>query len=392
MHIVDEDTRVVPTLLRDWLVQHAITIAFLPTPLAESVIDLAWPSTTSLRILLTGGDTLHRYPRSGLPFALVNNYGPTETTVVATSSVIQATEASGKRPAIGYPIDNIQIYLLDEQLQPVSNDEVGEIYIGGAGLASGYLHRPELTHEKFVAHPFSSDPQARLYRTGDLARYLPDGQLDFIGRLDRQVKLRGFRMELGEIEHTISLYPAVLQAVVNLNEDTSGEKHLVAYLVVDDQMRPSLTALQDFLNTQLPTYMHPTTFVLLDTLPLTSNGKRDLTALPLPDETNILRDTILSLPVTPTEKHLAEIIAPLLGLEHVGIDDNFFMLGGHSLLGTQLIVKIATIFGVDLSLRTLFNAPTIRALSFEIVTLFTQKVEAMSEDDVQQLLQFETAS
>jgi amino acid adenylation domain-containing protein len=392
VHIVDEDTRIVPTLLRDWLIQHAITIAFLPTPLAERVLDLEWSSTTSLRFLLAGGDTLHQYPAATLPFALVNNYGPTEATVVATSTIIQATKRPGKAPSIGYPIDNTQIYILDDQLQPVSSNNVGEIYIGGAGLASGYLNRPELTAEKFIAHPFSTDPQARLYKTGDLARYTPDGQIDFIGRVDRQIKLRGFRIELGEIENVLSHHAAIRQAAVSINEDTSGEKHLIAHLVFDKQVLPSLAELQDFLRTQLPDYMHPATFVILDTLPLTSNGKRDLAALPAPDETNTLRDNILVLPETATEKRLTEIIAPLLGLEQVGIDDNFFMLGGHSLLGTQLIVKIVTVFGVDLSLRTLFNAPTIRELAFEIVQLFTAKIETMSEDDVQQLLQFETAS
>lgn len=393
VHIIDEDIRSIPTLLRNWLHQHAITITTLPTPLAESVIRLEWPVTTSLRLLLTGGDTLHHYPTAALPFTLVNNYGPTEAAVVATSNTVYPTKHPRKTPSIGYPIDHTQIYILDEKLQPVSNGQPGEIHIGGAGLASGYLNRPELTAEKFIANPFSTDPQARLYKTGDLGRFSLDGQVDFIGRLDHQVKLRGFRIELGEIENVLSHHTAIHQAIVSMREDTSGEKHLLAYIVADTQAPPSLTELQNFLSTQLPDYMLPATFVLLDTLPLTSNGKRDLAALPTPDEKNTLRDKNLSLPETITEKRLAEIIAPLLALERMGIDDNFFMLGGHSLLGTQLILKVAVVFGVDLSLRTLFNAPTIRELASEIVQLYTAKISAMSEDDAQQQLrQSESAS
>lgn len=182
-----------PTRLRDWFIQHAITLAFVPTPLAERVIKLPWPATSSLRVLLTRGDTLHRYPTSALPFALVNNYGPTEATVVATSTVIPALETPCLPPSIGTAITHTQIYILDEHLQPACGNKVGEIYIAGAALASGYLHRPELTTQKFIANPWSTNPQARIYKTGDLARWTPTGHSDFIARLDHQGKLRGFR-------------------------------------------------------------------------------------------------------------------------------------------------------------------------------------------------------
>jgi amino acid adenylation domain-containing protein len=228
----DEKTRTSPVLLRDWLVEHKITITFLPTPLAESAMSMEWPSMSSLRLLLTGADTLHHYPSSTLPFMVVNNYGPTEATVVATSGRVFPTAHPDRTPSIGRPITNTQIFILDENLHQVSMGEPGELYIGGVGLAQGYLNRPELTTERFIPHPFSSEPGARLYKTGDLARYLSDGQIEFIGRIDQQVKIRGYRIELGEIEAILNQHPVIRQAVVVAREDVPGDKRLVGYVVV----------------------------------------------------------------------------------------------------------------------------------------------------------------
>jgi amino acid adenylation domain-containing protein len=231
VYLPDEETRVSPMLLRDWLVRHGITITFLPTALAEGVMALDWPSRTSLRFLLTGADTLHRYPSPSLPFTVVNNYGPTETTVVATSGHVPPTEHADTPPSIGRPIANTQVYILDEHLQQGPIGEPGELYIGGVGLARGYLNRPELTAERFIPNPFSDEPGARLYKTGDLVRFLPDGQIAFLGRNDQQVKIRGFRIELGEIEAVLIQHPAIQQAVLVAHEDQPGEKRLVAYVV-----------------------------------------------------------------------------------------------------------------------------------------------------------------
>ncbi len=386
VYLVDEQLRTQPVHLRDWLVSHRITISFLPTALAERMLALAWPPETALRFLLTGADTLHQHPGPSLPFALVNNYGPTETTVVATSERIAPKEQANALPPIGRPIANTEIYILNEQLQPVPSDTTGELYIGGIGLARGYLHRPELTAEKFIPHPFSSEPGARLYKTGDLARRLPDGQIAFLGRIDHQIKIRGYRIEPGEIESALNRHPAIQTSIVVAREAPSGEKHLVAYLVLHPEMQVSPPSLRQLVRASLPDYMLPTIFVRLEALPLTTNGKVDRAALPAPDETNILRDEAFAAPATPTEEKIAGIVASLLNVERVGVEENFFLLGGHSMLGAQLITWIAETFGLELPLRALFEAPTIRQLSAEIERQLIAWLETMSEEEAQRLL------
>ena len=390
VHLLDEDSRVSPALCRDWLLKHLITITFLPTTLAEGVMALQWPSTTSLRYLLTGADTLHHYPSPDLPFALINNYGPTEATVVATYGRVLPGGQADTSPSIGRPIANAQIYILDQQLRQLPIGEPGELYIGGAGLALGYLNRPDLSATKFIQHPFSADPTARLYRTGDMARFLPDGQIAFMGRIDYQIKIRGYRIEPGEIVAVLNEHPSVQSSLVVAREDNSGDtgnKRLVAYIIPVPGAQLTSTSLRETLAVHLPDYMIPSSFVALDALPLTPNGKVDRAALPAPDGSNALHDEVVTAPSTPIEERLVEILLPLLGIEQVGIDDNFFMLGGHSLLGTQLISRITSAFSVDLSLRNLFNAPTVRQLSTEIERLIWVKVQAMSEDEAQMLLE-----
>jgi amino acid adenylation domain-containing protein len=387
IYLLDEDSRVAPALCRDWLVDHAITITFLPTALAEGVMALEWPEATALRYLLTGADTLHHYPSPSLPFALVNNYGPTEATVVTTYGLVPPTEHANLPPSIGRPIDNVQVYILDEHLRQVPIGEPGELHIGGAGLAKGYLNRPDLTEEKFIAHPFSNEPGARLYKTGDEARFLPDGQIAFLGRIDYQIKLRGYRIEPDEIMSILMEHPAVQTSLVVAQEDTAGDKRLVAYVVLSPGAVVTASSLRESLKERLPDYMIPATFVQLGSMPLTSNGKVDRRALPAPDATNTLHDEVVAQAHTPTEERLVAIVAPLLGLQHISIDDNFFMLGGHSLLGTQVIAQVANAFGVDLSLRTLFGSPTIRQLSAEIERLIVARVEAMSDEEARRLLE-----
>ena len=387
VYLLDEESRVVPELCRDFLLSHGISITFLPTALAESVMALEWPSTTSLRYLLTGADALHHYPSPSLPFALINNYGPTEATVVATFGRVFPTECVAIPPSIGRPIANTQIYLLDEHLRQVPIGTPGELCIGGAGLAKGYLNQPELTAEKFIPHPWSSEPGARLYKTGDLARYLPDGQIAFMGRIDHQMKIRGYRIEPDEIMSVLNEQPAIRMSLVIAREDAPGDKRLVAYVVPVPGAHISAGSLREMLAKRLPDYMVPATFVLLEALPVTPNGKVDRAALPAPGATNTLQDTVEALPSTPIQKRLNGIVAPLLGLEQIGIDDNIFLLGGTSLMGTQVIVRVAEAFGVELPLRTLFESPTLRLLSVEIERCIVARLEMMSDDEVLRLLQ-----
>ncbi len=387
VYLLDEESRVVPELCRDFLLSHDISITFLPTALAESVMALEWPSTTSLRYLLTGADALHHYPSPSLPFALIHNYDPTEATVVATFGRVFPTECVAIPPSIGRPITNTQIYILDEHLRQVPIGTPGELCIGGAGLAKGYLNQPELTAEKFIPHPWSSEPGAHLYKTGDLARYLPDGQIAFMGRIDHQVKIRGYRIEPDEIMSVLNEQPAIRMSLVIAREDAPGDKRLVAYVVPVPGAHISAGSLREMLAKRLPDYMVPATFVLLEALPVTPNGKVDRAALPAPGATNTLQDAVEALPSTPIQKRLNGIVAPLLGLEQIGIDDNIFLLGGTSLMGTQVIVRVAEAFGVELPLRTLFESPTLRLLSVEIERCIVARLEMMSDDEVLRLLQ-----
>ncbi len=366
VHLPDEETRTSPARLRDWLLSKSITISFLPTPLVESILSLEWPEDSVLRLMLTGGEKIHQYPSDSAPFDLVNNYGPTENTVVTTSGLVPPTKP-GKRtdvtPAIGRPIANTQTYLLDRSLEPVPVGVAGELYVGGAGLARGYLNRPELTAEKFVPNPFGDEPGARLYRTGDLARYLPDGNIEFLGRIDHQVKIRGMRIEPGEVEATLGQHPAVRQSVVVARENVSVEKYLVAYIIPEQNAAPATSELRRFMNHRLPEHMVPSAFVLLEALPLTPNGKVDRRALPTPGPSSFRVENAYEAPRTPLEEALAAIWTEVLGVERVGIHDDFFELGGHSLLATQVVSRLRDAFRVELPLRCLFETPTVAQLA-----------------------------
>ena len=356
-------TLINPENLRDWMLDNEITIGFVPTPIAERLLGLEWPAETKLRTLLTGGDALHLYPSPNLPFTLVNNYGPTECTVVAISGVVPSAPTDSL-PALGVPIDNTQVYILDERMQPVSEGQAGELFIGGANVGRGYCNHPELTDERFVASPLM--PETRLYRTGDLGCYLPDGKIAFLGRTDNQVKLRGYRIELDEIAAALNTHPAVSVSAAALRDDDGKEKQLLAYIVA--QSDPSPRDLQEFLLERLPGYMVPSAFVRLDNLPLTANGKVDRAALPAPAADNMLMERTL-VPSSAVEIRLAGVIAGLLKIPEVGLDDDFFLLGGHSLLGTQLIGRIRETFNVEVPLRALFERPSVRELAEEIEQL-----------------------
>jgi len=376
VHLVDELTRSSAELLRDWLIANKITISFVPTPLAEDLLRVKWPTSTRLRIMLTGGDTLHHYPPAGLPFVLINNYGPAEGTVVATSGPMPSGRHDGTLPPIGRPIINNQIHLLDEQLLPVPPGTVGEIFIGGAGLARGYRNRPDLTAERFISDAFSAKPGSRMYKTGDLGRLLPDGQFTFVGRVDEQIKIRGFRIEPNEIICALNQHPAVRESLVLAREDSAGDKRLVAYLVQEPDSCVTPKSLRGYLRRCLPEYMLPSAFVRLEAFPLTPNGKIDRAALPAPAPENTLHDTLSAAAPTPTQQRVIEILTALLGHQKIGLEDDFFLLGGHSLLGAQLIAKLRETFQVELALRTVFDTPTVVALAEEIERLTAKPGDA----------------
>jgi amino acid adenylation domain-containing protein len=376
VHIPEERVRSDAKTLRDWMVSQRITIAFAATVMAENLMQFEWPATTGLRFLLTGADTLKKYPSSRLPFVVVNNYGPTEGTVVSTSGVVTPDNSASQSPSIGRAIDGVQIYILDDRQQPVSEGNTGEIYIGGAGLARGYRNRPDLTAERFIANPFNAEAGARLYRTGDLARWLPDGQIAFLGRVDEQVKIRGYRVEPSEIATVLGQHASVRTSVVVARED-EGEKELVAYVVVSPGTKLNAGELRDHLRKRLPDYMVPSEFVAIEKVPVNANGKVDRAALPSP-KGNRHSEAYVG-PRTAVEEELVKILAPLLKLKRVGVNDNFFLLGGHSLLGTQLIARISETFGVDLTLLKLFDHPTVAEMSVEIEDLILARVQGISD-------------
>jgi amino acid adenylation domain-containing protein len=370
VHIPSEMTRVDTASLSEWLVTKSITISFVPTALAESLLTLDWPQQTTLRILLTGGDTLNVYPSKKLPFKVFNNYGPTECTVVATSGQVLPNIHSVHPPTIGRPIANTQIYILDDHFNPVPIGVVGEIYIGGSGMARGYLNRPELTAAKFIKNPFSDDSTARLYKTGDLARYLADGNIEFMGRLDDQVKIRGYRIEPGEIEAALAQHRAVHRAVVMLREAGPTDKRLVAYVEVRKNATAESKELRAYLKDKLPDYMVPSAFVFMDALPLTPHGKLDRARLPKPEA--IQRSEFVA-PRTRAEHKIASIWADLLGVDKVGVQDDFFELGGHSLLATRAVSRMSETLQKNISVRNLFEAPTIG----ELILLIDKATESL---------------
>jgi amino acid adenylation domain-containing protein len=373
VHIPEELVRSDAKALRDWMMSGGITISFAATAMAENLMQLDWPKTAALRFLLTGADTLKKYPSPRLPFVLVNNYGPTEGTVVSTSGVIAPESSTNQAPSIGRAIDGVQVYILDDQRHPVAAGTTGEIYIGGAGLARGYRNRPDLTAERFVTNSFSAEAGARLYRTGDLARWLPDGQIAFLGRVDEQVKIRGYRVEPSEIATVLGQHSAVRTSVVVVREDEPGEKELVAYVVLATGAKLNAGELRDHLRKRLPDYMVPAEFVSISRVPVTANGKLNRAALPAPNGSRPHAEAYVE-PRTPVEEELVKILAPLLKLQRVGVNDNFFLLGGHSLLGTQLIARISETFGVELTLLKLFDHPTVAEMSSEIEELILAKL------------------
>ncbi|MDZ8258880.1 non-ribosomal peptide synthetase [Nostoc sp. ChiQUE01b] len=344
----------------------SISVLFLTTALFNQIAQEVPSAFNSLRHLLFGGEAVDpkwvkEVLNNGAPQRLLHVYGPTENTTFTSWYLVEEVSQDATTIPIGQPIANTQIYLLDSQLQPVPIGVPGELHIGGAGLARGYFHRPETTAEKFIEIELC-DKVERLYKTGDLVRYLPDGNIEYLGRIDNQVKIRGFRIELGEIEAILSQHGNVQTCCVIVHEDATGDKRLFAYVVPQTDVISIKDELHQFLADKLPHYMMPSAFVILESLPLTTNGKVDRRALPIPDLSSEIADKYVA-PRTPIEEILAQIWAQVLKVEQVGIYDNFFKLGGHSLLATQVISRLPEAFGTSLPLRSLFESPTVAQLS-----------------------------
>ncbi|MBW4630461.1 MAG: amino acid adenylation domain-containing protein [Iphinoe sp. HA4291-MV1] len=362
--------------------KHGITTLWLTAALFNSIIDDASQTLSGIEQLLIGGEALSvahvQRASETLPSTqIINGYGPTEsTTFTCCHPIGRPLETIIQSIPIGRPIANTQVYILDSHLQPVPIGVPGELHIGGAGLARGYLNRPELTTEKFIPNPFDNSkfqiPNSKLYKTGDLARYLPDGNIEYLGRIDNQVKIRGFRIELGEIEAVLSQHPSVHSVVVTAIVDTPGNQRLVAYIVPQNQSAPTISELRQFLKTKLPNYMVPNAIVMLESLPLTPNGKVDCRVLPAPDTNRLAVETSFVPPLDIVEQQLAQIWAEVLKVYPVGVKDNFFDLGGHSLLAVQLMARIEQQFKKNLPLATLFQNSTIEQLA----TILRQPIDA----------------
>jgi amino acid adenylation domain-containing protein len=370
--------------LVNFLEKKRITILQVVPTLLQMLLEENMGQCSSLRRVFCGGEPLSAALYAGfrrqLAVPLINLYGPTEAAIDATSYVCCESDSPGWMP-IGRPIANAQVYILDRQAQLVPIGVKGELHIGGAGLARCYLNQPEPTAERFIANPFSAQPGAKLYKTGDLARYLPDGNIEFIGRIDNQVKLRGYRIELGEIEAVLDQHPKVREAVVVAREDSPGDKRLVAYLVGDEKQE--VDELKRFLKRRLPDYMVPSAWVILASLPHTPNGKINRAALPALEAGQLEPTERFTGPRTEAEKSLAKIWAEVLNREKVGIHDNFFDLGGHSLLATQVISRLRNVFNLEIPLRTLFEAPTIEQMA---AVIMEHREKQSGEQELQHVL------
>ena len=388
--------------------EQGITTMFLTAALFNQLSREAPEALGVMRHMLFGGQaadvqSVRHAIRTSRPRHLLNGYGPTESTTFAACHLVESVPEDAVTVPIGRPISNTQMYVLDANLQPVPCAVTGEIYIGGDGLAHGYLHRPELTAQTFIPHPFSKKPGQRLYRTGDRAAFLQDGSIVFQGRVDDQFKIRGFRIEAGEIETAICRHPGIAQSTVMVREDKPGDQRLVAYYVKTGETS-SDGDLRNFLRQTLPDYMVPAAFVPLESLPLTANGKVNRAALPSPECGGTRLEDPLFRPRTPVEELLAGIWREILNLEYAGIEDNFFESGGHSLLAAQFVSRVRDAFAIELPVRCIFESPTIAGLASRLpeyaeepakitrIAELTLSLSRLSNDEIEQMLQAEKAS
>ena len=369
--LADEAVRWSPELIQQWIIRERVTVSFVPTVHAMPLMSMQWPGNTELRCLLTGGDVLRQSPPPGLPFDVINNYGPTECTVVSTSGWV--APGGHQTPSIGRPIAGASLYLLDEQGRPVPDGTPGEIYIGGDGVGRGYRNLDTPTDQCFLMDPFSPLPGARMFRTGDRAARLTNGEIQFLGRFDRQVKIRGYRIELDEIGTVLGRHPSVAFATAMAVSSKDGEAILVGYVLPQkDACTPTTHELQTYLLNWLPDYMVPSTIVELQSLPVSANGKLDFTALSQLRDLHQPDTLALALPLSPIAGELLKIVRRILGNEAVTAGDNFFLAGGHSLLGMQLLLRVQDAFGVTLTLQQLYEAQTVDHLAVLVEKTLTE--------------------
>jgi len=404
LHIIGYDVAMEGDLLRDYFTKRPIDVLkIVPSHFSALLASQIDGRILPAKYLILGGEALswdlvERIRVMDHTCQIINHYGPTETTVGSLTFSVDTENLSRQSSTVpmGRPIANTRSYVLDKHLRPAPLGISGELYIGGAGVSAGYLNQAAETAARFVSDPFSSNPDSRLYRTGDLARYLPDGNIEFLGRADTQIKVRGYRVELGEIEAVLSRRAGVRQVVVTVFRDKSAGERLVAYMVSSpvspDELRASLKE-------KLPDYMVPSAFVFLKSLPLTPNGKVDRNALPAPDETRPGLQSDFVAPRSLIEKELAGIWASFLKVSVVGVHDNFFDLGGHSLLATQVVSRMRKEFQQEIPLRSLFESPTVAQLAEKIeeansneAERFLNEIEALSEEDAKQLLGQESST
>jgi amino acid adenylation domain-containing protein len=405
LHVIGYETGMAGNLFSDYVKRHPVDVLKITPSHLHSL--LASPEGASLlprKYLVLGGEAasweLVREVQQAGKCAIINHYGPTEATVGCCTFSVAENDVSAWAPAtvpIGRPIANDQVYILDQRMRPVPIGVPGELCIGGTGIAKGYLNQPQQTAERFVKDPFSKDANARIYRTGDLARFLPDGNVEFLGRIDQQVKIRGFRVEPAEIESVLKKHPAVQQVVIVPQADKSGDKRLVAYVVGSKMPSPNIEDLRSFLQDKLPDYMVPAAIIALESLPLTRNGKVDVSALPSPEQVASATERRVVAPRNPVEEGLLDIWRQVLQLDQLGVQDNFFDLGGHSLLATQVISRVRSTFRVQLPLRSLFDAPTVAGLADQIaqmpqssedeeVAKLLRELEGLSDEEAERLL------
>ncbi len=380
-------------LLRTLRDERITILQLVPSQLNMVLEGEGWEQCPKLRRVFCGGETLtsaqvkqfyERVPQA----RLYNFYGPTEATIDATCGEC-AVEQQGTIASIGRPLANTQMYILDTRMQPVPIGVMGELYIGGAQVGRGYLHRPELTAQRFVPDPFNRVGGARLYRTGDIGRYLADGRMECLGRLDQQVKVRGYRIELGEVEAALREHEGVKEAVAITHGDQTSNKELIAYVVASEGLTKN--ELRTFLGHRLPEYMVPSAFVMLDALPLTVSGKVDRRALPVPDLLRLELEDFVA-PENLVEEVLAEIWADVLGVESIGVHANFFALGGHSLQVTKVVSRVREVFDIELSVQACFQSPTIRSLGAVITKTMEERGVRLDSDDDQLMRELEQMS
>ena len=379
LHVPPERVKTDPIALRDWLLAERITTTFVPTPLCEAVMALDWPDTAPLRVMLTGGDVLHRRPGAGLPFRLVNNYGVSEATVVSTSGTVTPTDAGGgcaELPTLGSALPGVKLTVVDPDGQPVPPDTAGELVIGGVSVGRGYVGRPDLNRAKF----FVDAAGCRCYRTGDLVRLRADGQLVYLGRLDEQVHIRGLRIELGEIAAVLDQHPKVSASTV-VAVGNNGAQRLRAFVVGAAGRQPATAELRGYLSERLPAHMVPADCTVLAALPTNANGKIDHKLL-RERGPQIAGRGDLAPPRNDLERILADIVAERLWLPEIGIDEDFFALGGHSMLGAQLSIRIGERFGLEVPLRSIFENPTVADMAVEVERLLMADIGAMSANEL----------